>query len=205
GRRRATALALSLAIAVLLVGCGKGCAEARETPEVAPSPTFPAPDLRLALVTDLMGQIEPCGCTSRPLGGLDLLAGVLREARGEAPTLAFAAGHLHFEGASIPEAALAQERFEAETTERALARAPFDAAFVAAPRSEAEEEFLARPARVKRLGDGAPQIYTAGGRRVLVVGVQHTEPPTLADALAAAPERDVTLVLHAGPRRQAAE
>jgi hypothetical protein len=190
---------------VLLPACGRGCAGAPEEPAIAPAPTFPPPDLRLALASDLMGQLEPCGCTSRPLGGVDLLAGVLREAREDAPTIALAAGNLHFEGASIAEGALAQQVFEAETMERALAEAAFDAAFVPEGRFEAEREFLAREPHLGRLVDGEPRLLTAGERRVLVVGIEKTSAVELARALERAPARDVVLVLHAGSRRQAAE
>lgn len=203
--RLAWAFALLGALLVGLAGCARGCEDGADAPDLAQGPTFPAPDLRLALLTDPMGQLEPCGCTSRPLGGLDLLAGALREARGAAPTLAFAAGHVHFEGASIPEAALVQEQLEAETTERALAAAGLDGAFVARPRSAAEEKFLARPPRIPRLRDGEPRVFSVGERRVLVLGVETATSEEVGRALAAAPARDVTLILHVGSRRRAAE
>src|SRR5690606_34003010 len=120
-----------------------------------------------------------------------------------APTLAFAAGHVHFEGASIPEAALVQEQLEAETTERALAAAGLDGAFVAGPRSAAEEKFLARPPRIPRLRDGEPRVFSVGERRVLVLGVETATSEEVGRALAAAPARDVTLILHVGSRRRA--
>jgi hypothetical protein len=137
---------------------------------------------------------------------MDLLVGTLREARAEAPTIALAAGHIHFEGPTVPGGGVHdQEVFEAETMERALGMAPFDGAFVPAPRFEDEGAFLARPPRVKRLPDGEPRLLTAGERSVLVIGVEQTSPAELAAAIEAAPPRDVTLVLHAGSRRQAAE
>lgn len=196
---------LGLAVLALSPGCGRACEPAPREPAAHEEPTFPAPDVRLALLTDLMGQLEPCGCTSRPLGGLDLVAGALRAVRAEAPTLAFAAGHLHFGEARISDDRAAQARFEAETAERALAAAPFDAAFPAAPRGEIEREHRAAPAWLARLEEGTPRLFEAGGRRVLAIGVEEGGSDELARALEDAPERDVTLVLLVGSRRRAAE
>lgn len=203
-RPRATLIG-AFVLAFFALGCGRGCGESPDGGSKIPMSSLPPPDLRLVLVTDLMGQTEPCGCTSRPLGGLDLVAGMVREARKDAPTLAFAAGHLHFEGASIPEPMQAQARFAAETTERAISATPFDGTFIAAPRSEIERAFLEEPTAVARFGDGEPHLYEVGGRKVLVVGVEQTPPAALARVLAEAPARDVAIVLHVGPRRSAAE
>src|SRR3954467_5460688 len=76
----------ALAALIILTGSGGSCSEARHEP---PTPTVPeigavslgAPDLRLVVLTDLKGYLEPCGCTSRPLGGLDRLAARLAELR----------------------------------------------------------------------------------------------------------------------------
>ena len=105
------------ALGVLLgaVGCGNG-----ERPGPNPArPDFLRPTARLAIVTDLQGQLEPCGCQSRPLGGIDRLATELGRLRADGtPTLLllsgdslFGAGEAH---AHDPNAAQ-QERWRAET------------------------------------------------------------------------------------------
>ncbi|MDQ3037257.1 MAG: hypothetical protein M3Y87_32990, partial [Myxococcota bacterium] len=130
------AMFVGLAAIVALTGIGASCSGAsRETtpsvPEVADA-RLPRTDLRLVVITDLMGYLEPCGCTSRPLGGIDRLAAALREARaGSAPTLFLAAGDLFFDGTShgveVAEAAT-QEIWKAETVADVLSRLELAAA-----------------------------------------------------------------------------
>src|ERR1700712_1109982 len=78
---------------------GKASTPGAAGPEKAPvalpraSITPPRADLRLVLLIDPLGYLEPCGCQKRPLGGLDKLATVVKEARGSGvPTLVLAAG-----------------------------------------------------------------------------------------------------------------
>ncbi len=78
-----------------------------------------APDLRLLILTDLDGYLEPCGCTSRPLGGIDRMASEVARQRGDGvPTLLVAAGDLLFEPPSPSDVAHAgaeaQEIWKAE-------------------------------------------------------------------------------------------
>ncbi|MGD8605678.1 MAG: hypothetical protein PVH21_00195, partial [Myxococcales bacterium] len=54
------------------LGCSRDRAGTKSTSEGKP-------DLRLAIVTDLKGYLEPCGCTSSPLGGIDHLAAQVRK------------------------------------------------------------------------------------------------------------------------------
>lgn len=79
----------------------------------------PPPDLRLLILTDPRGYLEPCGCQMRPLGGLDKLATVVDQARGDGPpTLVLAAGNIAFGTELRPEDAAeasTQERYRAET------------------------------------------------------------------------------------------
>ncbi|MFT3922600.1 MAG: multiheme c-type cytochrome [Myxococcales bacterium] len=61
------------------------------------APPRPPADLRLVVLTDPKGYLEPCGCQMRPLGGIDKLATELEQARrGKAPVVAVAAGDLTF-------------------------------------------------------------------------------------------------------------
>ena len=62
-------------LAVLALTLGLGCSRGQ--------PKKDAPSLRMAVVTDLKGYLEPCGCTSDPLGGIDRLAAqIARSAMG---------------------------------------------------------------------------------------------------------------------------
>ncbi|WP_157069184.1 multiheme c-type cytochrome [Sandaracinus amylolyticus] len=121
GSRRAMLVGLVSLIALTLAGasCSGGARETTPSaPEVAEA-RLPRTDLRLLVVTDMMGYLEPCGCTSRPLGGIDRLAAAVRAQRsGDVPTLFLAAGDLFFDGTShgveAAEAAT-QEIWKAET------------------------------------------------------------------------------------------
>lgn len=116
-----------------LWGCtGAACGSTSTAPAVAPAPIsdegLPNPTLRLAIVTDLKGYLEPCGCTSRPLGGIDRLAGALAAARASGPTLFLSAGDLFFDGLTHSEDAKTQELWKAETLSEILAELRLDAA-----------------------------------------------------------------------------
>ncbi|MFW5920875.1 MAG: hypothetical protein ACOCUS_03465 [Polyangiales bacterium] len=87
-------LAALLGGLMVVSGCGTGCKDGQVRDDGLPEePDRPEPDLRLLVLTDLQGRLEPCGCTSRPLGGIDKLAahvGKVREDGG--PTGMVAAG-----------------------------------------------------------------------------------------------------------------
>lgn len=112
---------------LVLTGSGGSCSDGHHgatTPETAAVPEVqPAqlgrPDLRVVVLTDLKGYLEPCGCTSHPLGGLDRLAARLTAIRSDgAPTILVQAGNLFFDedrhGVDA-ELAATQERWRAET------------------------------------------------------------------------------------------
>lgn len=83
-----------------------------------PTPQTPRADLRLLVMTDPRGYLEPCGCQQRPLGGVDKLATLIAaEKKDGVPTLLLAAGNLTFGMHLKPEdaeAAKAQEQWRAE-------------------------------------------------------------------------------------------
>jgi len=104
---RSRLLVCAFGALIILTGSGGSCSEgSREpttpsVPEVA-APTLGDANLRLVVITDLMGMLEPCGCTSRPLGGIDGLSAALTAARRQdGDTLFVAAGDLFF-GATHP-------------------------------------------------------------------------------------------------------
>lgn len=167
-------------------------------------PERPRPSLRLMVITDLAGTLEPCGCTSRPLGGIDRLAAAVDEVRGAGvPTLFVHAGDLFFgPGPHGSEGeAPTQEVWKAETVGRVLGEIGLEAA---APGhrdlSQGTEVFapLAREARFPLVGagvhaaagspDDGPEaadealalqgglLHRVGGRRIGVIGVMAPDP-----------------------------
>lgn len=79
------ALGLFLVLGSTAGSCG-GRNRGRDAGTTRPRPTF-----RIAFVTDLKGYLEPCGCTSRPLGGVHRLGGALDAARADGVPTAFVA------------------------------------------------------------------------------------------------------------------
>jgi 2',3'-cyclic-nucleotide 2'-phosphodiesterase (5'-nucleotidase family) len=104
-------------LVIALMTMGFSC-DGNRRPEER-GPTKPPADLRLMVLTDPKGYLEPCGCQMRPLGGLDKLATVLAEARaGKVPLLVVAAGDIAFGSVLRPEdadGARQQELWRADT------------------------------------------------------------------------------------------
>lgn len=105
-------LILLVAASCALLACGDR--EPRSTPAAA------KPSLRLVAITDLSGYLEPCGCQSRPLGGIDKAAAALKALKADkVPVLFVSAGDLLFgdrpEGASDDGQAATQETWKAES------------------------------------------------------------------------------------------
>ncbi len=124
----------SLALAMgLFVGCGSN-----EPPPPPPRVQLPQPTVRLFVLTDMEGYLEPCGCTSRPLGGVDRLAAKLASHRADGtPSVLVAAGDLFFRECASCESGGAQanqDEWQAETLVDVLGR--LDAAAVTPGRAD---------------------------------------------------------------------
>jgi hypothetical protein len=186
------------------------------------------------VVTDLMGYLEPCGCTSRPLGGIDRLTAKLRAIRADGiPTGLVLAGDLFFE--TPPDGTSAtQDRWQAEAVADILADLDAVAAIPGtfdllrgadvfeALRARADTPMLGAGERTRE--DTAPLldhiVVDLAGRKVGIVGVSDRTPGDgtivgldhrLGDALAQAAARfaeadtALTVALVDGGRRVARE
>lgn len=115
----------------LLCALGAACGDddGGDPEPAAERAPLPAPDLRLLVLTDLDGTLEPCGCTSRPLGGIDRLAARVRALSEEGPTVFVAAGDLFLghEGHAGPDGQT-QEIWRAETLAAVLGELEMSAA-----------------------------------------------------------------------------
>jgi 5-methylcytosine-specific restriction endonuclease McrA len=87
------------------------------------------PRLRILLATDLERELEPCGCTSGQLGGVDRLARVVTRERADgAPTLFVVAGNSFRAAAErVVAAAPAQQTWAADTLAELLGSLQVDA------------------------------------------------------------------------------
>lgn len=89
GGRAGVRCALPAALIACACACGAGTPASGAGTGVEP----PRPTLRIVAMTDIEGMLEPCGCQSRPLGGLDRAAALLSELRADGvPTVFVAAG-----------------------------------------------------------------------------------------------------------------
>src|SRR2546430_8419165 len=111
-------------VAIRSSACG-GCR--RASPAKGPAEAG-VPTVRLYLVSDLAGALEPCGCTKDQLGGLDHFgAWVTRESPRAPSSLLAAAGPLFFMNDTIDADRAKQDRIKAETIARVLQRLVFAA------------------------------------------------------------------------------
>jgi len=76
----------------------------------------------LVFVSDLWGQLEPCGCSEDMKGGLDRLAAYLAGLRGDAPVLLVDAGDALFDQEAYRPEEEVQARIRARAVSRALQR-----------------------------------------------------------------------------------
>jgi hypothetical protein len=74
------------------------------------------------IASELRGTLEPCGCTSHPLGGLYRLGTVVARARREGAVLLVSGGDVLFESSDATRERSAQERAKAETLTQGFAR-----------------------------------------------------------------------------------
>jgi len=94
-----------------------GCRKA-EVPTQLPT----APSVRLYLLSNLAGALEPCGCRKDMLGGMDHAAALLAAGRAEAPRrLLLAAGPLLFQDPELDPTRSDQDRWKADAIADSLA------------------------------------------------------------------------------------
>ena len=160
----ATALGMSLCLS-----CSRG------QPKKGPD----TPSLRLAVVTDLKGYLEPCGCTSDPLGGIDRLAAQIRTLReGPVPVVFLIAGDTFFDTAELEPVRVDQANRNAKTLAGILNRLGVTAVLpgrrdraqppeaIEALRQASDFQWLAMA------GDAEVLRTEAGALRLAVVGVR---------------------------------
>jgi hypothetical protein len=136
-----------------------------------------SPTVRLYLLTDLAGALEPCGCTKDQLGGLDHFAAWVRSSSRQAPAAVVAsAGPLFFMDDKASAERQGQDRIKAETMARVLHDLGF-AAFAPGANDwiDGSEGFgkLAAASGAAVLGgvrDGEAVVREVGGLRIGFVG-----------------------------------
>lgn len=182
-----TTLACALAGGAMVACSGK----TRKPPTPAPGTT-----LTLFALGELRGQIEPCGCTTDPLGDLARTARLVAEARERGPVIVVDSGSLLYPRPTVDPVVRAQEDLKADLLARVykdelqvagVGLGPHDLStgveHVRLPRLAANVPAEAGVALAP------PRVIDAGGERIGVFGVvEPTEVPKLGatDPIAAA-------------------
>ena len=157
----AAVLAASSALAAC-EGCRStpGAGEGKVPLAIATAPDGgPIPTVRLYVLSDLAGALEPCGCTEDQLGGLDHAAAWMRAQQASAPNAALvAAGPLFFMDPKLKDDHRDQDVAKAETIAASL-RTLSLAAF-----APGVNEWAAGPAELAKLeaASGAKLLFANG-------------------------------------------
>jgi hypothetical protein len=165
-------------LAVGLAACG-GCRSSGSLgtsgPSVAPDGYAGTPTVRLYLVTDLAGALEPCGCTKDQLGGLNHFGAWVKQSASRAPAAIVAsAGPLFFMDDKLEGDRADQDRLKADAIARVLRDLGF-AAF-APGRNDWDDgaQGMTKLAEASGgsgiLADGKAVVREVGGVRVGFVG-----------------------------------
>ncbi len=180
-------LALVAAAGLSLAGActGSGGTNGPPTSKVSTDPPARAePSIRLYLLSNVAGALEPCGCSKDQLGGADRFAALIQQGKASGGnSLILGAGPLFFQEPAVTGDGAQQARWKADSLAQAFARlgvlawAPGTNDFGAGTdtfktlKESSKIEFLA--ANVKAPGGllGSSKIVDIGGVSVGIVGV----------------------------------
>ncbi len=190
----------AFAALALLVACpGSGSKKQPDAPH--------ATTLTIFGLAEMRGQIEPCGCTTDPLGDLARTAGLIAEARAAGPTLVVDAGGLLYTRNPVPDYLVPQETLKSDLLVKAYAEDLKVAAIGLGAVDLAMGAKQVRPARMASnvalgIERETRSVIDAGGVPVGVFGVvsaEHAPGLTVEDPQVAA-ARSVTTLREGKPR-----
>jgi hypothetical protein len=171
--RLLAAVALA-ALATACPGSGKGSGN-------KPDPQ-PGKSVTVFALAELRGQIEPCGCTTDPLGDLARTAHLVADARSRGGVVVVDAGSLLYSQRPVPDHLQAQEELKAALLVGAYADPLQVAAIGLGPMDLARGPGSVRPARhaanvpaTAGIPIEPPGVIEAGGVRLGVFGVVSAE------------------------------
>lgn len=150
------------------------CSGSKKTDSKPPE----AREVTVFVTTELKGQIEPCGCTSDPLGDLARTAHLINSARaGKRRVIHIDGGSLLFSSVDIPEGLVGQETLRAallgKTVKKlgvdAIGLGPYD--FARGPGAINIPRLASNVAPGGEVPIAEPRVIDAGGVKVGVFGV----------------------------------
>lgn len=113
--RAAFSGALACSLALLGLGTSAACRKA-DVPTLSPH----TPSVRLYLMSNVAGAMEPCGCRKDMLGGIDHAAALLADAPNTSSRLLLAVGPLFFQEPQLDAERREQDLWKAETLATSL-------------------------------------------------------------------------------------
>ena len=170
GVSRARILGVCVAAVVACSGSKKTGTEAPESREVT-----------IFVTTELKGQIEPCGCTSDPLGDLARTARLIDAARsGKRRVVHVDGGSLLFSSVDIPETRLQQESLRADLLSETMRKIGVDAVGLGPYDLARGPGPIEIPRMAANLEGGEvplaePEVIDAGGVKIGIFGVVDPE------------------------------
>ncbi|MCE9575204.1 MAG: hypothetical protein K8W52_18775 [Deltaproteobacteria bacterium] len=170
-------MAVIATIAIGLAACSPGAG----TNHGSGGSGTPAPgpiSFTLFALAELRGQIEPCGCTTDPLGDLSRTVALVEQARAAGPTVVLDAGSSLYDLSPVPPHRADQEKLKAALISNAYRERLKVAAWGLGPADAGLGPTGAGPARqaINVAADSgfsveAPKIIEVGGAKVGVFGV----------------------------------
>jgi len=159
---------LALALCAACPGSGNGGGKAPDSPT--------GKTLTIIGLAEVRGQIEPCGCTTDPLGDLARTARLVEDARARGPTVVLDAGSLLYSRTPVPAYLKAQEDLKSNLLVEAYQKELQVAAIGLGPADLGMGPAAVRPPRqaanvTEGVATEAPKVIDAGGVRVGVFGV----------------------------------
>ncbi len=166
-----------LALAGILA-CSSHAGQTRGSGEPEGSGAAGGPTVTVFALAELRGQIEPCGCTTDPLGDLARTVALVDQARAQGPVVVVDAGSSLYDLAKIPPHRADQERLKADLIVTAYTDRLKVAAWGLGPSDLGLGAKAVRPARQAvnvapsaGVPIEAPKIIEAGTAKVGVFGV----------------------------------
>lgn len=171
------ALPLATAALVLLGACSSGSGSSSKPTSEEPKPQQ-KPGLTVFFSAELKGTIEPCGCTSDPLGDMARTSQIIADAKAQGPVIVFDGGSTLYTEVKLSDKILAQEQLKSNLIVQTYRDYINVAAMGLGPYDLGEGAAKVRPARhaVNLAADtgialAAPKVIEAGGMKVGVFGV----------------------------------
>ncbi len=148
----------ALSLSALAAACTGSSTSGTSGGPVASAPAEPAgpPTLRLYLLSNLAGALEPCGCSKDQLGGADHFAALLSAEKAKAPSsLILGAGPLFFQDPTLQGDGSTQAKWKAE----ALAQTAKTLGFAAW--AAGANDFAAGPDTFRALAEASGMAFVA--------------------------------------------